>query len=171
MILFHDLAVTSDEQTYDWLEHIAANLRDGDRDEMIATNPLLTVADPDPLLLLTMSVMQSESAWIITDDGEPITVFGCAPGGIVWMMGTPGMWKPKAARAIAKATALYVEELHTRWPRLWNWVDARNIQSARWLKWSGFEIDDVDPRHGREQRLFIKFIHHHQGGTIPSVIQ
>jgi hypothetical protein len=62
MILFYDLAATSDEQTIDWLEHIGANLRDGDRDEMIATNPLLTIGDPDPVLLLTMSVWTFEGA-------------------------------------------------------------------------------------------------------------
>ena len=62
MILFYDLAATPDEQTIDWLEHIGANLRDGDRDEMIATNPLLTIGDPDPVLLLTMSVWTFEGA-------------------------------------------------------------------------------------------------------------
>ncbi|TFW04295.1 hypothetical protein E4M02_04280 [Brevundimonas sp. S30B] len=164
MIQFHDLADTSDEQTFDWLEHIAANLRDGDRDEMIAANPLLTIGPPDALLLLTMSVMQSEQAWVITDQDEPVCIFGCAPEGIVWMMGTPGMWKPRPAAVVAKATAAYVERLHERWPCLWNWVDARNVQSARWLRWSGFEIADVDPRHGREQRLFIKFTHTNREG-------
>jgi hypothetical protein len=172
MILFHDLAATSDEQTIDWLEHIGANLRDGDRDEMIATNPLLTIGNPDPVLLLTMSVMMSEDAWVITVDDEPVSVFGCAPEGVVWMMGTPEMWKPHAARVIAKQTAHYVQRWHDQfgWADLWNWVDARNIQSARWLKWSGFEIADVDPNHGRERRPFIKFVHQ-QGGTKTSVIQ
>lgn len=170
MIQFHDLADVSGEQTIDWLDHIAANLRDGDRDEMIATNPFPTIGPPDALLLLTTSVMLSEQAWIITADDVPVTVFGCADQGVIWMMGTPGMWEPRPARAILKATAGYVEHLHKRWPRLWNWVDARNVRSARWLKWSGFEIEDVDPRHGREERPFIQFVHQ-QGGTNTSAIQ
>src|SRR5690606_28653127 len=88
MILFHDLSASTDEQVHDWLEAIANNLRPGDRDELRATNPLLTIGDPDPMLVLTMSVMNSEDAWIITDDGEPICVFGAGPSGdgsgIVW---------------------------------------------------------------------------------------
>ena len=161
MILFHDLAQTSGEQTIDWLDHIAANLRDGDRDEMIATNSLPTIGPPDALLLLTTSVMLSQDAWIITVDDVPVSVFGCAPDGVVWMMGTPGMWEPRPARVIAKATGKYVQRWHDEfgWPDLWNWVDARNVLSARWLKWSGFEIADVDPNHGRERRPFIKFVH------------
>lgn len=161
MIHFHDLTDATDEQTIDWLDHIAANLRDGDRDEINAANPFPTIGEPDALLLLTTSVMMSEDAWIMTDDDVPVCVFGCAPEGMVWMMGTPGMWSPHAARVVAKKTADFVRRWHDEfgWPRLWNWVDARNVQSARWLKWSGFEIEDVDPRHGREERSFIQFVH------------
>lgn len=159
MIQFHNLAATSDEQTIDWLEHIGANLREGDRDELIATNPLLTIGDPDPLLVLTVSVMNSEDAWVITDDGKAICVYGAGPSdtpssGIVWMLGTPGMEKPRAKIAIGRATYAVVERWHDRWPRLFNHVDARNSMSILWLLRAGFEVEAVDLTHGRERRPF-----------------
>ena len=58
MIEFHDLADVSGEQIHDWLDAIANDMRPADFDEIRATNPLLTIGDPDPLLVLTMSVKQ-----------------------------------------------------------------------------------------------------------------
>lgn len=46
MIQFHDLGATTPEQTVTWLEHNPDNLRTGYRDEMSATNPLLTIGGP-----------------------------------------------------------------------------------------------------------------------------
>lgn len=153
------LADVSGEQIHDWLDAIANNLRPADFDEIRATNPLLTIGDPDPLLVLTMSVMQSEDAWVITDDGEPISVYGAGPSddpasGIVWMLGTPGMERPRAKIAIGKETYAVFKRWHQRWPRLFNHVDARNSMSILWLFRAGFEIEEVDLTHGRESRPF-----------------
>lgn len=161
MIIFHNLADTSDEQTLAWLSHIAANLRPSDWDEMRATNPLLTLGDPDPLVLLTTSLMMSRFAWVITAKGAPICIFGAAPdgggNGVVWMLGTPGMEGRAAKYGIARKTRSYVADLLEEWPRLYNHIDARNAMSLQWLLWSGFEIEAVDLRHGREQRPFYLF--------------
>ncbi|HBV12939.1 MAG TPA: hypothetical protein DEB60_07420 [Brevundimonas sp.] len=161
MIKFHNLAGVSAEQVHAWLEVIAADLRPGDRDEMRATSPLLTIGDPDPVLVLMVSIMQSEDAWIITDDGQPFCVFGAAPDcsgdGIVWMMGTTHMDDPRAKLAVGKATRPVVNLWLTIWPRVWNHIDARNTQSLQWLLWAGFEIEDVDLTHGREHRPFYLF--------------
>jgi hypothetical protein len=159
MIHFHDLADASGEQIHEWLEAIANDMRPADLDELRATNPLLTIGDPDPLLVLTMSVMNSEDAWVITDDDVAICVYGVGPSdypssGIVWMLGTPGMEKPRAKIAIGKATYSVVARWHERWPRLFNHVDARNGMSLLWLMRAGFEIEDVELYHGRERRPF-----------------
>lgn len=159
MILFHDLADASGEQIHDWLEAIANDMRPADFDEITATNPLLTIGDPDPLLVLTMSVMNSEDAWVITDDGKAICVYGAGPSdtplsGIVWMLGTAGMENPRAKIAIGRATYAVIKRWHERWPRLFNYVDARNSMSILWLLRAGFEIEEVDHSHGRERRPF-----------------
>lgn len=161
MVTFHDLADVSDEQTLDWLEAIAANLRPGDLDEMQATNPLPFIGPPDPLTILVISAQQSHFVWVICDDGVPICVFGCGGDdraeGCIWMLGTPGMERRGAAFAIARATPRYVAFLHLIWRRLANHVDARNHTSIRWLLSNGFEIESVDFTHGRERRPFFLF--------------
>lgn len=159
MIEFHDLADASGEQIHDWLDAIANDMRPADFDEIRATNPLLTLGDPDPLLVLTMSVMNSLDAWVITDDGKPIAVYGAGPSddpasGIVWMLGTPGMEKPRAKIAIGRETYAVIKRWHERWPRLFNHVDARNSMSILWLFRAGFQIEEVDLTHGRESRPF-----------------
>ncbi len=161
MITFHDLGEASGEQSLDWLEAIAINMRPGDLDEIRATNPLPGIGPPDPLTILVMSVQLSTFAWVICDDGEPICVFGCGGDdpaeGCIWMLGTPGMQRRPAAFAIARATPRYVSFLHERWGRLANHVDARNHVSIRWLLSNGFKIEDVDLTHGREKRPFYLF--------------
>lgn len=161
MIKFHNLADVSAEQTHAWLEVIAADLRPSDRDEVRATNPLPTIGDPDAVLVLMMSVMQSEDAWVITNNDEPFCVFGAAPDGlghgIVWMMATTGLDDPRAKLAFIRATKPAVDIWLTIWPRVWNHIDARNAASLQWLLWAGFEIEDVDLTHGRERRPFYLF--------------
>lgn len=165
MIEFHDLADVSAEQTIAWLEDICADLRPGDWDEMKATNPTLKMGDPDPLHLLTVSVMQSVDGWIITDSGKAICVFGAADGGIVWMIGANGMERPRAKLAIGRATPNFVDRWHLFWPHLSNYIDARNHQSIHWLLWAGFEIEQVDLTHGRERRPFYLMSHTREGPT------
>lgn len=165
MIEFHDLADASAEQTIAWLEDIVADLRPGDWDEMVATNPAMTIGDPDPLHLLTQSVMMSVDAWVITNNDKAICVFGAADFGIVWMIGANGMNRKAAKMAIGRATPNFVDRWHTFWPRLSNHIDARNHQSITWLLWAGFEIEAVDLTHGRERRPFYLMSHTREGLT------
>lgn len=162
MIKFHNLADTSDEQTRAWVKRIASDLRPADLDEMRATNPLLTVGDPDPDVVLMMSLRLSSHAHIMTRDGDPVCVFGAGPTddadcGVVWLMGTRAMEEQAVKIAVGRATRRFVRRWHERWPRLSNYIDARNALSLAWLLWAGFEIEDIDLRHGREERPFYLF--------------
>jgi hypothetical protein len=137
-----------------WLGAISSNLRQGDLDEITATTEL------DPLSCLTASVMVSDMCWIIFDGNIPITVFGCSPSGcensgIVWMMGTPRM--DEVALRLGRISHHCLNLMHERYACLWNYIDARNEKSMRWLSWTGFEIIDIHPEHGREQRPFFTF--------------
>lgn len=157
MIQFHDLREVSDEQLKTWLGEIADNLRPSDLLEMEATS------EHPPLLTLVLSVMVSELAWVITSNGQPISVFGCggldtSPGeALVWMLGCPEMDDRRAAITIARMTGPYLAEMHTVYPRLWNHIDARNDKSLRWLKWSGFTLVESCPGHGLNGELFYEF--------------
>lgn len=154
MIHLKDLREVPSEQCVAWLGAIASNLRPGDLAEIRATHDL------DPHVSLTASVMASDMCWIIFDNDTPITVFGCAPSGqphsgIVWMMGTPRM--DEVALRLGRLSLHCLHLMHERYACLWNYIDVRNERSLRWLQWTGFEILDAIPAHGREQLPFLLF--------------
>jgi hypothetical protein len=156
VIEFKDIREHEVSQVTAWLATLAANLRRSDLDEITATHAL------DPVTSLMTSARLSEMAWVILWNGEPVAIFGAAPtpcpdSGLVWMMGTPGMDDRRPALTIARMTRPYLAVMHRRFPCLWNYIDARNEKSMNWLKWSGFNLLEAHPEHGREKRLFFTF--------------
>lgn len=154
MIELRDLREAPAEQIAAWLGAIAGNLRPLDRLEIEATSDL------DPTTALIASAMVSELAWVLLVGGEPVAVFGVAPSGcegsgMVWLMGTPAM--DDTPTALARFTRRGLRMMHRRFPCLWNYIDARNEPSMRWLLWSGFRLLEAHPEHGREGRLFFTF--------------
>jgi hypothetical protein len=135
--------------------YIAENLRPADAAELEASH------GGDPREVLAQSWHLSDLSWLILDrTGLPIGIFGVAPGpapgvGIVWLMGTAGIEEEFVA--VARQTRQFVGEMLAAYPTLWNFIDARNELSLRWLLWSGFHIIDVAPFHGPEQRTFFEF--------------
>lgn len=104
--------------------------------------------------------MVSDLAWVILCDGEPLTVFGVAPtgcegSGMVWMMGTPQM--DRVSLRLARISLDCIRLMHRSYRCLWNYIDARNEQSMRWLRWTGFRLLEAHPEFGREGRLFFTF--------------
>lgn len=159
MIKFHDLSSLSDAQIHDWIEEIAKDIRSADADEIRATNPLLSIGDPDFVLVLMMSVMVSNLAFVITKDGNPFCIFGAGPDGtgdgVIWMISTSLLeHDPAAKMAVGRQTKAVMELFLTYWPRIHNHVDARNQQSIMWLLNAGFSVEQVELKHGREQRPF-----------------
>jgi hypothetical protein len=154
MIHLKNLRDTPSEQIVCWLGDIASNLRPEDRDEIEAMSGL------DPLVSLTASVMASDMCWVIFENDTPITVFGCGPSGhpdsgIVWMMGTPRM--DEVSMRLGRISLYCLQLMHSKYACLWNYIDARNGKSMRWLDWCGFELLEAHPKFGREKRLFLTF--------------
>ena len=154
MIEVHDLRHVEPDVAEVWLRQIAANLREQDIDEVKATSAL------SPTDALLASYQLSTHAYVIASGDEPIAAFGAAPHGlagvgIVWMLGTDGI--KREAVGIARRTRKYFDELNDAYFLLWNWIDARNSTSMRWLKWGGFELLEEHPEHGPEKRPFHTF--------------
>lgn len=153
-----DLATLEEDTVREALEHIAANLRPADLDEMRASHG----SDVDPFWVLFESVDYSTATWLIIDGtGLPIGIFGVAPHiadkvGIAWLLGTPDV--EREALSVARQTPQFVDELNSIYPALWANVDARNELSLRWVQWAGFELYDANPSYGPEGRLFLQFI-------------
>lgn len=88
-------------------------------------------------------------AWTCLVDGRPAFMFGVAPDpfesfldvGRAWLLGTDDMYK--VALPLARHSRYYVEEMQRRFDFLSNYVHKDNLVSQRWLKWCGFEIDEV----------------------------
>jgi hypothetical protein len=125
-------------ETIEALTVIADNLRQSDRDEVALTSGLA------PIDALIASWMLSTHAFLVFGrDGVPVAAFGAAPAhlpgvGAAWMLGTDGILTE--SRPIARETRKYLDEIAGAYPLLWNYVDARNTTSRRWLRWGGFEV-------------------------------
>lgn len=155
-VTVHDLRETPWETVGPWLDHIAANMRQSDVEEVRASSAI-PVAE-----ILPRSVSISSHGWIVTSDktGEPILVMGAAPlvlprVGAAWMLGTDGI--KDEAFSVARHTRRYVDEMMEDYDLLWNYIDARNEVSMRWLKRAGFRLVSAHPLHGLERRAFYSF--------------
>lgn len=154
MIQVHDLRHVEPDVAQAWLLEIAENLRQGDRDEVQASSNLT----PAEALLGSYS-LSTHAYVILSTEGDPIAAFGAAPHaagiGIVWMLGTDGI--EQEAFGIARRTRRYFDELNAAYFMLWNYIDARNATSMRWLRWGGFQLLEEHPEHGPERRPFYTF--------------
>lgn len=121
---------------------IAANLRQADRNELWAVAALL----PDDALRLSLAAPGVARTWLI--DGEPAAMGGISDGperghGVVWLLGTDAI--DRHARAFLIESRRQFEAARSAYDFVFNWVDARNVRSLRWLRWLGFEICAPQP--------------------------
>lgn len=136
----------------DW-QHVAANMRQADRDEVAALRL-------NPEEALKGSILFSEVLFTIRRGDEPLGMFGVADRGAVWMLGTDGI---KDIRyTFLRQSSTWVNALHSASPALWNWVDARNELHIRWLKWLGFKFTQARPlgANGETFRHFYRLSNH-----------
>ncbi|ECB3807380.1 hypothetical protein EW367_22445 [Salmonella enterica subsp. enterica serovar Fufu] len=82
-------------------------------------------------------------------NGEVVTVFGVAPAsmlggaGCPWLVGTDALAKNQ--KAFLRRCRHIVAAMLAIYPRLENYVDARNHVAKAWLHWLGFSLDDPAP--------------------------
>jgi len=123
------------------VRHIASNLRDADRQELLAVRG----EDADITDVLFDCVKLSD--WTLTgyDGDEPICIFGVGPGlqheqGSPWMLGTKGIERiPKTFLKISKQM---IVKMHETYPLLTNFVLKANTVHLRYIKFLGFELGD-----------------------------
>lgn len=138
------------------LFELAIGLRPLDHDELVAT------AGSDVLKVLDRSRQVSDDPVAVKSPaGELIAVFGIAPATLLsdtaapWLLGTHLM-TPYAKRILFHARR-YITFVRERYPRLENYVDARNEPSLRWLKSVGFTVDDQPVPYGVARLPFYRF--------------
>lgn len=112
------------------VEYLSQNLRPEDVEECLASGVT-------PLDALRHGFACSTPCLTgVTPD--PAAMFGVAPGGLVWLLGTPAIEKHSVAFLRRSHAAL--EVLHADNDLLWNYTFAKNTLHHRWLKWLGFKF-------------------------------
>lgn len=133
--------------------YVAAHLRDADRAEIAAHSGRL------PVDAIMGSARHSDLALTVCDaTSTPAAVFGVAPGGCIWLLGTDALVQPPLAKQFLRECRRHVALLQERYPLLHNVIDARNVVHIRWLRWMGFVFIRRIPDFGVEQRLFFEFV-------------
>lgn len=136
------------------VEDLMGRIRQADHDEIWA------VAHVDADSALRRSFRASDMCWAFKADGRVFAIGGVAPStaafsiGIPWLMASDdivqnGIYFVRHSREC-------VEKMHERYIHLMNWVDVRNEESIKWLRWCGFNIEEPKP-YGEDKRLFHRF--------------
>ena len=131
---------------------LACGLRDRDREEAKAAN------GPHVLATLQAAIAASKGMCWVAEAERPVFVIGCAPVapgvGSPWLMATDDV--SDYPLALTQITKRYVAIMRETYPLLVNYVDARNVDSVRWLRMLGFELGEPTP-YGVEGRPFHRF--------------
>lgn len=136
--------------------HIAANLREADRQELLASRGEMTPADA-----IARAVLLSSHCWVVTaHDGEPVAIFGAAPVSLIESVGSPWFLSTERAYEYPRALVIegrrYLSRMRETYSHLYNYVDARNDRSIRWLSRIGFKLHEPTP-YGAARLPFHKF--------------
>lgn len=137
--------------------YLATNLREADKHELVASRGV----GVDFGEALARAVMLSSHLWTAADPTDlPIAIFGVAPVSLLagvgspWLLGTERVFDHP--RTLVIEGRRYLSRMRETYPDLFNYVDARNEQSIRWLKRVGFTVHPAAP-YGAEGLPFHKF--------------
>ena len=115
--------------------------------------------------LLESLEVSGEHAYSLKLDGEVVGMFGVAPlgmssnsrnVGIVWLMGADNMTSYK--KGFYKVSQKYLTKFLGLYKTVFNYVDERNIGSAKWLESLGFSSLHREPKFGVDQIPFNLYI-------------
>lgn len=121
---------------------------------------LWAAAHKSPEECILGGIEVSPLCWTALFDGSPSAVFGVAPqsmlggAGSPWMVGTVDL--DRHAYTVMRHTGSCIAAMLLCFPRLSNFVDARNTKAIAWLKRLGFRFHDAEP-HGLEGLPFYRF--------------
>jgi hypothetical protein len=135
---------------------LAGNLRANDVREIKA------FSGNDPHTALLRCLQSSKECWSGYTDNTIIGMFGVCNSpddptvGVPWMLASEGIYEYK--RLFIKESKVWVKNLIKDYDALVNYVDARNHNAIRWLKWLGFDFVKLYDGLGTEGEGFWKFV-------------
>lgn len=136
------------------IDSLKGNLREADELECQAI--VAITADT----ALQKAYEDSTLSWVGLLDEKPILAFGVAPSilstyGVPWLLATNDI--EKAGFPVIRQSKQYIEKMLSIYDNLFNYVDARNTISIRWLIWCDFNIEARSKSFGAGQYPFYKF--------------
>jgi hypothetical protein len=140
------------------VEYIARRMKPADVAEVLASHG----ASPLEAMEHCFESSPTMRGTVCAADGEPVLMYGVAPyvppdTGCPWMISTDLIHRPDMRRFFLRGTAAVVQRMHRNYPILIQHVDARHTHSVRWMLWSGFSIDKLDPEFGVGRIPFFRF--------------
>lgn len=93
-------------------------------------------------------------------DGRAVCMFGVVPVGIlsntacIWMLGSESL--PRYAKPFLRRNRPWLSQVSSRYSVLFNFVDARNENAIKWLRWLGFTLGPAIP-YGQDKLPFHPF--------------
>lgn len=134
-------AYTIRDATIEDMDALLADIRDADRDEVMAF-------DKDCRKVMRLSYLGSMMCKAVECEDGLLCVLGVSAesladgDGCPWMLGTK-LLETKHKRAILELSPECLRIVRELFPgKLENFVDARNTKSIRWLRWMGFSFDE-----------------------------
>ncbi len=138
--------------------YVADGMRRPDVEEVMAQSGLT----PHQSLLYSF-FMSKPCMTIVGRHGRAIGMWGVVPDGStagrIWMLGRCEMLTDVADKwEFLRQSRIHLADLQSKYPVLFNFVDARNTVHLRWLRWMGFTFINQHDDFGPQQRTFYEFV-------------
>lgn len=143
--------------TMDDVVFVANNLRDADRQEVLASVGI------EPSVALPPFVAEGREVYAagLCEDNRAEVLFGYDPifdvdrAAVCWLLSTPRIYE-HPVEFMVRSKQIF-EEAHQRYDLLTNFIDARNTRHIKWLQWMGFVMLRKVDKFGYQGLPFIEF--------------
>lgn len=138
------------------MEYLAANMREHDRREVWA------IGHYTPEQALKVSFDTSDKVFsFVQGNKKVLAMFGVSSPsllsstGVIWFLSTQEIFQ-KHRRTMARRGREWIMKFLKDYSTLMNFIDVRNTESIKWLKWCGCSFSGPIP-YGVEKLPFLKF--------------
>lgn len=123
------------------IERMKDGIRESDRAEIEASH------NQTPYEALSYGMRHASFCATVLYEGNPVAMFGTVPdmkpAGTVWLLATNDVYKMRYT--FLKLSKRFVKLMMGRYPVLFNFVDARNKITIKWLEWIGAKVGPPKP--------------------------
>lgn len=152
--IYSDGAVRIRDATLRDVDFLKNHLRLSDKLEIMRSH------NHTPEIALKFGLRHSQFCATVLLNDVPVCMFGVVADkyddkiGAIWLLGTDGLYKMRFA--FLRLSRKFIRILSARYPYMFNFVDADNVTTMRWLAWCGATMGLPIP-YGVELKPFCYF--------------